>query len=734
MRVAIAAVAAAAVLASAAPARAAEYEIFIWIESEEDLTDLLRDEEITEDTFDTLIELFRAGVDLNRATREELYTLPNLTYRDVDAIIAYRAEAGYITDPAALVMAGVLTERKLLSIAPFLLLREPDTKALRTEGWVRAPMVYALESDNAVPAAIQARVGVEDFTIGVAGVLTHRRLGDVRYDPTRMALSAEEPDPRFAVPKLYVEYRDGDFGAIAGSYRIGFGQRLTFDNSDRLTPNGFYRDDTITRTASNLVSTCKETISNSEVTPECTEDPDLDERRGVPDFSWRPSMRGVAVGHDHLEAGSGWVQAYGFASHETFSIFQTEIYDRALCEDPRDDDAVLPENIDCSAPKVFATRDDPLEPTTALSQFTLPDMFAETVVGGNVSYFANRRTHVGVTGYGADVNWLVSGIDLDFQEFSRFPFGGAFGAVGVDASWGRNRSDLFVEVARSFDSMPDGGGGFGALLRATGSFPKSEVEAVLRYYDRDFANPHARPVAAADEFDGLRARDETGLKLRYAGTINRDFFLRTDADFWVQASDGSVPAARLTWRSDYDFSRRYRGGLWLLYQNKNLSDNAHTGECFSGTPTGIEDFDDGISFDPIRCSGQKLQAIGRFRWAPRRRLTVTAKYQHEWEDDSREEFDDKFRQDLSGHLVVNLWPTDLLRVRARARYLFEDISDNESLEQSLWMYLDLAYRYRKDYRFRLRYDMYLRLDDRASTMERPQNPEHWFLLEGEARF
>src|SRR5262249_27985837 len=115
-----------AVIASARAAHAIPYETFIDVDSESDLQDLLSMQEITQDTFDELVDLLSAGVDLNTADRAELYTLPNLTYDDVDKIIAYRDKmGGYVKDPAELVTAGALTSEKLLSISAFLIVRPP---------------------------------------------------------------------------------------------------------------------------------------------------------------------------------------------------------------------------------------------------------------------------------------------------------------------------------------------------------------------------------------------------------------------------------------------------------------------------------------------------------------------------------------------------------------------------------------------------------------------------------
>src|SRR5215470_16507249 len=92
----------------AASAGAVEYEARIHIEDEEDLYELLATEDITQETFDTLVELLRDKVDLCTDDTDELYSLPNLTYDDVAAIIKYRKEAGSIPEPEALAAAGVL--------------------------------------------------------------------------------------------------------------------------------------------------------------------------------------------------------------------------------------------------------------------------------------------------------------------------------------------------------------------------------------------------------------------------------------------------------------------------------------------------------------------------------------------------------------------------------------------------------------------------------------------------
>src|SRR5690349_1617909 len=116
-------------------AQATPYETFVDIEDQADLDDLLAAGDISTDTYNELLELLTNGIDLNSADRAQLYALPNLTYEDVDAIIAYRdAQKGVISDPGGLVAAGAITEDKLLAIAAFVVVR-PATSRLQLRGF-----------------------------------------------------------------------------------------------------------------------------------------------------------------------------------------------------------------------------------------------------------------------------------------------------------------------------------------------------------------------------------------------------------------------------------------------------------------------------------------------------------------------------------------------------------------------------------------------------------------------
>lgn len=718
MRLTTRALVGAAALAVAAlaarPAAAIEYEAEVDVEDEEGLVNLLESEQITPETFDALREVLRQGIDLERASREDLYTLPNLTYAEVDAILAYRAEAGRVGDPQNLVTAGALTQDRLDTLAPFLRTSTPTLRKYATNGWLRSQNVI-LANDPGVPSsALSGRVvTVKHLTVGGAAVLVSNRLGEVVYDPLRDALTAQAPAARPALPKLFVRWDEGTWGVIAGSYRIGFGQRLTFDDTTRYTPNGFIPDDDILR-GQTLSLACRESQGELDASP-CAGEAGGDYT--VPDYRWREGLLGIAGGVRSIPAGSGFVQLYGWASSSRRPIYQYEIYDRRTCGDPNQDD-----DPGCAAPQVYNTIDDPLADTSRWSFQTLPNMYRESLAGANVTW-SQGATHLGVTGYGATVNWLVDGMDLDFQEYSRLPRGGMFGAVGADVGLRLPVADVFAEVTRSFDSTPEGGD-VGGIVRATFSAKKQELELSARWYGQHFVNPYARSIAAPDEAGGQRARDEAGVRARYAGAFHKRFTLRTMADVWVNPST-DTPKTTVTARGDYLFTKQVGGGLWLTFVDKDLSESGGA-ECYSTT------FDTDETGEPLACTGQRSQAALRLRYMPDKRLTLSAQYQHALLDDRA--YPDSKRQDLAAWLQAVYRPIPSTRLRARTRYYDQDAEDNTSLERSWWSFLEVTHKVDKAWQVRSRFDLYVWLDERDSTDLRSPNPEMWLWFEVESRF
>ena len=665
-------------------AAAIPYELFVDVETEEDLYDLLVAGQLSEASFEALLLLHQTRVDLNLATRQQLYLLPNLDYADVDRILAHRETVETIGAVSDLVEAGVLTREIADSLRAFVSLRERSTPEKQTSGFIRALVRWTGRHDRLPPAtAIQARVqSAEHLDSAVAGALTRNGVRRLRWDADRRALSVEPESVRFEVPKAYVEWEEARWEIVAGTYRVGFGQRLTFDLTHQATPNGFFGDYELRR-GNELGLRCRRGAGELAATP-CPQAP---VRRVTPDFKWTNRLTGIGVGVKRLPVGAGWLQAYLWGSYQMHRALATELVDASRCADPRRDDA--PE---CAATPVYVRRGDPRVPSPTVSHASLPLVVGEWLGGANASYFWNARTHVGVTGYGAVPKWRVEGVVLDYQEHASKPFNGEFGAIGVDAAAGFRRQHFFAEASRSFDRQAGGGGGYAAIARSVTTLAVGELDLSVRYYGSRYANPYARAAAAPDEHDGLRTRDETGLRARATMSLGPRVDLRMVGDGWRRLSSGHVHGLLFT-RVDLRISNTWSWASWAEHRSK---------------------------------SRNTLLAV-KARFGPNPRITLSWQLQHRSLDASLTPT--RRQHDLTTIFHVSGRPCASLRLRVRVRYDFQDLVDNHRLAQTLWGYLDSAVTVRQRDTLRLRYDFRAHLDRRESTVARAPNPEHWLWVE-----
>jgi hypothetical protein len=270
-----------------------------------------------------------------------------------------------------------------------------------------------------------------------------------------------------------------------------------------------------------------------------------------------------------------------------------------------------------------------------------------------------------------------------------------------------------------------GGGGPAAILRFTATKKHEELEIVGRYYSTDYLNPYARPISEPDEFDGMRARDEAGGRVRYVRN-GHDFQLRALADVWWALST-NTPKIDTYVRANVRTTDELWLGLWERYQDKDLTKGGHD-QCFEVTsetdPTGA----------PVPCAGRQLTSIGRATYLPDRTLALTLQLEHQLLDDNATSASKtSFRQDIAVW-AIGLWhPNKDMRVRVRARYLDTAISNDKYLETSLSALADAAFRLRERDTLNLRVDTKFWLDDRTSTDLRTPNPEIQLWLSYEAR-
>jgi hypothetical protein len=556
---------------------------------------------------------------------------------------------------------------------------------------------YIAGDPVAPPALLRARLKLlAGVSLGLAIVSSRQRLGSVAWDPERQALVTRTPAHSATVPKLFLGWSNLRFSVIAGTFRIGFGERLTLDNTRRDTPDGFHPDDVLQRdlTLSRFCDNAR--IASGDA---------CGASYAARDFHWQEGFRGVAASVREVPLGAqGALDLHAFVSYQPRSLYQYELFDRERCTDPRADDEP------CRAPPV-------LESTTGgqLAYVTLPDAFDELAAGGHASLALTGLGRIGVTGYAASPRWRIGDGRLDFQESADYPSGGAFGAVGVDANARLGPWRLSVEAARSIDRLANGGGGFGAVQRSVLSAPDGELELTFRYFDARFVNPHARPVSAPDEMEGQRARNEAGVRLQYWHQAGAHWRFAASADLWVPPEPGAAPgiappALSVAARTEYARASPLSVALWASH-TRGL---AGAGDSACAAESSSED----------RCGRERSRAGARVTVAalgPLAELSFQCAYA--W---GRDTTDKPWTQSLSAWMEASANVSTALRLRFRTHYEAFDPSWAASLEAG-WSPVPLL-------SARSRYETQFWLDFAAGTPAHRRNPEHRFRLELEARF
>ena len=718
---------------------AAIYEVQLDnVDSEDDVIDLEESGEISTETADILYEMITNGVDLNTASRDQLFDLPGLSYVDVDEILLYRKNKGRIEDPAELVGAGSLTDAQLLLITPFIKLESGPTKfpvtgKFRLRAGTSNGDFLVPGGPLPPPAMLFGGLGLP-WNLSLGFVVNTTRLvpgsphyDELQRDSTRGALAVDPFGYRAQLPVATLQWKSGNRRVVVGSFTIGFAERLTFDTTRRKTPSGISLDSVYTQNRY-LASYCKESSSSgADVCNKGTNVGVLD------DWGVRANLRGIAGSIEDLEFGDNRkMSLYGFLSYQTRDLYQYEMFDRNECADPRD----LSKG--CGAPQVFVGNDPSSD--VKLKFTTLPGLFEELAGGGHVDFKPSDRYRIGFTGYGATTFFHGAPLRLEPQEWSKTPFGGPFGAVGLDLRAQYGLFGLFLEGARSFDSIKAGqdpvnqaagGGGYGVVQRTLFSPRNHEFEFSLRYYDTKFLNPLARPIASPDEFEGQSARNEAGARLKYFGKLGYDFELRARADVWIspfasRAGPAGVANFYGLLRVDYEGYRSIAPAVWFDIRNKNLASSEH-GTCASGTIVYVE------GAEPFVCSGDSYRVTARLDVRPLgRKLAGAIQGSFVMKDDPR--YKDRFMQDVNASIEVRAQPTDFLLIKLRSRYLNEDISDNTYLEHSVWTYLQATYIAARNLRFSLRYDLNVYLDQRSTYLIKVPSPEHRVYLDLKAGF
>ncbi len=519
---------AAAVLCAVGPAAAYDYRAPILVDDEDDIYELLASGDITDDEKDALIELYRDPLDVNRASRRALYNLPGLSYAMVDAIIA-RRDAEPFTRVTQLKDVAGITGDIYRQLKTFVRVAPPKKKVKpgkvrksRIKGQVRAKVADRVrgkgtssqsKADEDLPESY-LRVKVEDVDLWEVGaaMVTTNTIGSVSnlgsnlevvpyvVDEDGLPKSIDYDDYYFVKtsgeaylpswPKVYAKLELGETELLAGSYRVGFGQRLVLDTIGQQNPYGFV--------------------------------PDLYISEGEYGFNLYRGLFGAVATVPLVTRGSLRLEATPFFSWWRHDIYQYDIKHKV----PEKEGCIpeLPETCYDSYALLqpYKGADDSY---LKLSSETFPRAWSELMGGTNVTLFFDRKSHVGLTAFGSQLGFHF-GDDDAVLVGNGYPERAVFGAVGLDGAWVTGDLSLFGEFAL-LDTMALAG-----IARGVWEVGDFIVEGSVRYYDDDYDNPHSRGYAMSDEFEGSRRQGELGSLLSLKYRPAKWLTVRFDNDTW----------------------------------------------------------------------------------------------------------------------------------------------------------------------------------------------------------
>lgn len=555
------------------------------VTSEDDLRDLAAQGDLEDEELSTLMELLLDPVDINRADRDELYQLPRLTYDLVDALLVVRAEKGPFTSLAGLLDVPGFTPQILAQLQPFAEARPSVLKQVQDElGEPQASLkgrtaytfgerprpgyedeltsvtnddVLRTQGLNPIPETyLRARAAFSrEYFVGLV-LLEKAEVADWVYDPDDQVFLIGWGQPVYSVEKAVVAVERLQWSAVAGSYTVGFGQRLVFDNTQRNRPRGWYRDDRI----------------NNAV------DFQAPERLFGVAGTWKPSPVGaVKLG------GTAWG-----------SFRRRDLYQSYFVVDP-------PPGYEYGALAAGSPPDGYLAGGVELPYVTYPNLYGEAIAGLHGELVLAGKTRFGLTAYGAH---LIKYAPIGFtNQLPDRPF---FGAVGVDGSGQLGAWNLQGEVA-VMDS-----GGVAAYARSARGWKKGEIVLSGRSYGEDYDNPYSRGSAQPDVYsvtrpDGRfsgdpaydpelytsydRDRDEQGIRLEGFYKLRPRVNLVGYVDPWRSPSTGFWDLDTALRANFTLMQRKLDVDVLGRYQDRVLGVYGH-GRSFSGdTPCDPDEAD-----------------------------------------------------------------------------------------------------------------------------------------------
>lgn len=559
------------IFGASSQARAYEYRVPILVQDETDIEELYLAGDITEEERDRLLDLQQEPIDLNTASRTALYELPGLTWDMVDIILKERKKAPF-RDVSELSRIPGIDDFLLEQIQPFARVAQPtssgkkdrqvlhgklrlrgvdqfrDDEGNAPESYLKVEGTYGkglrfgalVRSENSIapPTFRSALEGDMPATVWSFDQDGNPRSLDGGLSPSDtevydMWLQTTGDQYTVAWPKAYLQadspgrLNGATFRILAGSYRVGFGQRLVLDNSGRTNPQGFI--------------------------------PDLAIYESLDSFRPFNGFTGLAATMQGLDLGFLTLDTTAFFSWWRYDVYQYDLHHESaeLGEGTSESYAVL-----TPYRSIYYRK---------LSYQTLPRAMTETLGGANIGLDWGKSLHIGITGYLSTVGFELGDHQTIFANSSKYPNRSSFGAFGSDLALSLDPVQAFAEVAMTDQGDP------AAMARLLAELGPVILETSYRYYSSSFDNPHSRGYAMADEYLGDRDKGEQGVLLTARYRPFEHLSLRTDVDLWkadLYDSDHAVTSqawkAETYARIDVVPLKTLVLGTFLQFDDKNL--------------------------------------------------------------------------------------------------------------------------------------------------------------------
>ncbi|MFH1467404.1 MAG: helix-hairpin-helix domain-containing protein [Pseudomonadota bacterium] len=363
-----------------------DYGSPILVSSEADVVELEYAGEIDEEMRDQLLDLLDEPLDLNDASRDDLALLPDVTYTMADRIIARRQKEPFRNVRELRDLVGRATWNQ---VKPFVLVTPVEQKLGEpVKGQVSVRYLDAFKDETFPVMYLKTREKYRKWLEAGLIVAEEETVYGVDYDAERApAITVEGERPVVSLERVYLQAKRSSWSVLVGHYKVGFGQRLTFDVTDKQRPNGFSNDLKI-----------------------------YEDYEGYDSYSVPRRLLGVVASLRRPVAdGGAWVEATAFASSNPQDLYYT----------------------------YFSPHDYTVTGDGEVTYPTFPWVYREDILGANASYFWTKRQHVGVTAWGGHT-WKSYDFDFTNTPIPNRPF---YGAAGVDGAWGEGVFDVLGEVA-----------------------------------------------------------------------------------------------------------------------------------------------------------------------------------------------------------------------------------------------------------------------------------------------